>query len=920
MVIFFSRCMKWIVNVRRDDLNLSNVKHKYLCSTHFETRAYVCPTDIAQSSLVEGAFPTLFQCPNPPPSLTPKRPPPRERSTLPPPKKRKKSLFDFCDTSPDQDQLNEDPEPGTQNLETTDSSTSLLVPSSSAFSKLQEELDSVKGKLAQTQKDFTTFRSAHYLKMRKMDRLQERLKTKEKIELELRQELEVLRQKKIDSYLEKMPPVPAALFRIMARAKKVMNWKKEQAVIELSLSVFFKSSAAYDVLRDSGFLLPHPSTLRKQCRTVLSQTGLCPKLLDMARIRCLTLSEEEKYVTLSLDGMSLTKGLTYNKHDDSLIGLVDCASYHQSNNTADHGVVFMIRSLTHKWKQVIGYVICSHNLSGSALDAMTKDAIASVESIGLRVKAIIMDQEATHMKWLKDSAVTPDRPFITLENNSKVYCMPDPPHLVKNLRNNFMDKDIEYELNGKRGVAKWDHVVMLYRLDASSRQSVRAVPKWTDEHINPSNAKKMKVIWNYMPFFPISCFSFYFSFSQVSLAVQIFSHSASTAMQLYVEQNHLPPDAIETAEFLAAVNKLWDYVNSCSVEAPPGKKAVTAKTLTADLARFDDFMDFINSLKFYRKEKPNAKRRINTSIPVDNIPSHKGWKITLNAMKSLCSELLNQDQTHPLSYICMRKCNQDHVENLHGQIRAYHGFNDHPNVISYVTALKYLSCQFLTAELLKPSSGANCLPDNDLLATHPSVPQSSAECSAPQDLVSPEANAEEGNADSWLDNEMGEFNEQEQQLSALQCNIVAYISGSVVKSLTKKDLISCPECLNLVLSSTQLSSHRLTELKDFKEGALTRISQPVEELLCHFEDFFQQQTSEAMIRNKPQRTLVQSFLTKYPSFNNSLNCRQDHGVSLVHDLLKKYAICRIFYYVKLFNRELKGRKKSSDLNKIRKLL
>ncbi|GFR59372.1 THAP domain-containing protein 4 [Elysia marginata] len=73
------RCSRWIVNLRRSDLNLSNVKHKVVCSLHFETTAYNCPEEIATSRLLPASVPTLINCPNPPPSMTPKRPPPKNR-------------------------------------------------------------------------------------------------------------------------------------------------------------------------------------------------------------------------------------------------------------------------------------------------------------------------------------------------------------------------------------------------------------------------------------------------------------------------------------------------------------------------------------------------------------------------------------------------------------------------------------------------------------------------------------------------------------------------------------------------------------------------------------------------------------------------------------------------------------------------
>ena len=95
----FFRCSKWLVNIRRADLNLKNIKSKQVCSVHFEQNAYNCPSDTLNCKLLPTAIPTIVQCPNPPKPITTKRPPPKKRHVCnndtiqtdftPPPKKRR---------------------------------------------------------------------------------------------------------------------------------------------------------------------------------------------------------------------------------------------------------------------------------------------------------------------------------------------------------------------------------------------------------------------------------------------------------------------------------------------------------------------------------------------------------------------------------------------------------------------------------------------------------------------------------------------------------------------------------------------------------------------------------------------------------------------------------------------------------------
>ena len=174
---------------------------------------------------------------------------------------------------------------------------------------------------------------------------------------------------------------------------------------------------------------------------------------------------------------------------------------------------------------------------------------------------------------------------------------------------------------------------------------------------------------------------------------------------------------------------------------------------------------------------------------------------------------------------------------------------------------------------------------------------------------------------------LSELNENEENsLSSTQTNIVSYISGSTIRSLMKREL-KCSDCINLVLGScdtdSSVASHRLIDLKDYKKGALIRVSSAVEDLILKFEEHIQSQES-IIIRSNPQQRLVSQFFKCFPSYIDqmyeTLNCPHNHSNALLINVLKKYAICRIFYYVKLFNREIKGKKKSSDLNKLRKLV
>lgn len=184
------------------------MKHKSVCSVHFEERAYACPSDIYKSSLSPSAVPTLIQCPNPPPALTPKRPPPRLRVSAPPSKKQK------CTPMPPH-------EPALNDLDHSSSQpAALLSPSPPPHPTQRQSVPKVdvnllKRKLANSQTALRRLRSSHYLLKHKFQRLIVRAKKQQQVELKLREENDMLRKQKESAMLETMPPIPTALMQIM---------------------------------------------------------------------------------------------------------------------------------------------------------------------------------------------------------------------------------------------------------------------------------------------------------------------------------------------------------------------------------------------------------------------------------------------------------------------------------------------------------------------------------------------------------------------------------------------------------------------------------------------------------------------------------------------------------------------------------
>ena len=86
-----------------------------------------------------------------------------------------------------------------------------------------------------------------------------------------------------------------------------------------------------------------------------------------------------------------------------------------------------------------------------------------------------------------------------LIDNVEIVPLYDPPHLLKCIRNNFLNKDIEIDFDklnlkdGEKKFASWTDIVAAYEIDVYSDFLERHVPDLTDQHVYVDKMNKMRV-------------------------------------------------------------------------------------------------------------------------------------------------------------------------------------------------------------------------------------------------------------------------------------------------------------------------------------------------------------------------------------------------------------------------------------------
>lgn len=162
-------------------------------------------------------------------------------------------------------------------------------------------------------------------------------------------------------------------------------------------------------------------------------------------------------------------------------------------------------------------------------------------------------------------------------------------------------------------------------------------------------------------------------------------------------QVNLDPEATHTADLILILDKLFDSLNSCRKNGPPGKPLKAAVTVNSDHFNFwYEAISILETMRFYCPQK----QRLSV------VPSIKNFITTLKGFIYLFKKILVEYKN---KFILVRAFQQDALENLFGCIRNYSGRENRPSALHFITSFKALIANnFMSTH----SPGANCEEDN----------------------------------------------------------------------------------------------------------------------------------------------------------------------------------------------------------------
>ena len=465
-----------------------------------------------------------------------------------------------------------------------------------------------------------------------------------------------------------------------------MKW--HPMMIRLALLLHSKGSAAYKTLRETGVLkLPGESTLRDYTNYIHPEAGFQLDVVDDIRCAAEKLENNQKYVVLLHDEMSIKEDLVFDNKSEEIVGFVNIQNWTMDascKNLASHVLVFYVVGVNSALKKSMGF-FPTRNARADELYPLFWEAVRLLEqTCQLKVIASVSDKAPPNQRMYQLHGNPGEICYKSLnfhapetEPDRYIYFFSDPPHLVKTVRNNLFrsgfstGKTMLLWNNGKHLL--WQHVTQLY--EADKKRQLRMLRKLRNDHIYLTGRSMMNV----------------------RLAAQVLSNSVAVTMNL-----HGGEEAKETANFISLMNRFFDCLNARSrtegIETRNDSLLPYSDTNDPRFGFLDEFLAYLEAWKTSVQTRPGTFSAVERSKMFLTHQTYKGLVMTIKSFQEATRYLLNNG----VQYVFSNRFSQDPLEAHFGRHRSLCPRSENPNLYRFGYQENAIRQQRTVAMVIQP--------------------------------------------------------------------------------------------------------------------------------------------------------------------------------------------------------------------------
>lgn len=562
-----------------------------------------------------------------------------------------------------------------------------------------------------------------------------------------------------------------ALFKnVLKNSKRRSKGRRySDEVKEFAVTLQYYSTKAYKYVR-SILPLPHPSLIQKWSRSINCEPGFFTEAFETLQNECKSINEKRD-CCLVIDAMAIRKQAIWNEAKKKFCGFVDYGNGIQmepSETLASEALTFELVGLRSHWKMPVGYFLIDKT-TASVQASLVKTALTMAHQYGLKVWCVTCDGTTTNLamfELLGCSFGTTYEAIVTVfphpSTGGDVFAILDACHMIKLARNSLAFLGAFRGEFGEK--IEWKYLCALHQLQ--QQEGIKMSNKLTTEHIQFEKHKM-----------------------NVSLATQTLSSSVADAIDFlnYILKRNDFKGSEGTAKFIRILDRLFDILNSRN----PYGKGFKQPLRKESIAHWEDALE--TSARYLLRLQSNSGQMLITHRRKTFII---GFCVTIKSTIKMAKQMLTLPKT-PFKYVLTYKYSQDHIELLFSCIRAKGGWNNNPNVMQFMSAMR----RMVLGNAVTASKNANCRSYGD-------------------DAVIPffhtRKHATPLNDNSTEPNQVGTDTEDDGRLKRLinqvkfrqpsefKANVLTYVAGLVVKKLLKK--LKCTTCIESLMAGYNSSS------------------------------------------------------------------------------------------------------------------
>ncbi|KAJ8894294.1 hypothetical protein PR048_006909 [Dryococelus australis] len=263
---------------------------------------------------------------------------------------------------------------------------------------------------------------------------------------------------------------PKQIERLVFRNKKRIWWEDDDIAAAVTLRSISRKAYLY-LRKNVGLPLSGLSTIRKWTRNLKCLPGIQKESLSVLKGRSLWMSSRERLTIISFDEIRVDSRMCHDQRENRIMG------------PHSNAQVIIARGLASKWKQPIFYDF-DRNITKDKLFEVIKE----VEESGFKVVAIASDMGGGNLSLWRNLQISTNKVSFTdlVDVTREEWVFADIPHLIKLLRNNFLDYGIRLSCGTE--ISKWQLQQILHDKELS------LTPKLDSRvHLNVSGSARQKV-------------------------------------------------------------------------------------------------------------------------------------------------------------------------------------------------------------------------------------------------------------------------------------------------------------------------------------------------------------------------------------------------------------------------------------------